>query len=141
MKAIKNGWNKYFMDKYEYRTVRNRAELPAMIAQIYNLKLLDVQKSLNERDALGSVRIAEDIDLPHVELPEITNQGLVWVRSEERNYLVMVIDSNKPSREVVDRLKKILSKNGLNDIRSVQSQSDLDKLMMELRSNGNRKNN
>lgn len=129
------------MDKYEYRTVRNRAELPVMIAQIYNLKLLDVQKSLNERDALGSVRIAEDIDLPHVELPEITNQGLVWVRSEELNYLVMVIDSNKPSSEVVDRLKKLLSKNGLNDIRSVQSQSDLDKLMMELRSNGNRKNN
>lgn len=129
------------MDKYEYRTVRNRAELPVMIAQIYNLKLLDVQKSLNERDALGSVRIAEDIDLPHVELPEITNQGLVWVRSEELNYLVMVIDSNKPSSEVVDRLKKLLSKKGLNDIRSVQSQSDLDKLMMELRSNGNRKNN
>ena len=112
-----------------------------MIAQIYNLKLLDVQKSLNERDALGSVRIAEDIDLPHVELPEITNQGLVWVRSEELNYLVMVIDSNNPSSEVVDRLKKLLSKKGLNDIRSVQSQSDLDKLMMELRSNGNRKNN
>lgn len=117
------------MDKFVYKKIGEYTDLPSTISQIFNLEIDEVILALEKRKALGSVKIAIDIELPHVELTNIDIQGLIWVRSKDLNFLVMVIDDQHPSRSVIDVLHKLLSKEGLDILRSVHSQIELNKVI------------
>ena len=80
-------------------------------------------------DLKGSVSIEQDIELSHVELSGLRVQGIMWLPTYYKKYLVMVVDTQNPSINLVIFLKAILNEEGLNKLRLIHSQKQLDQLV------------
>ncbi|ADG41241.1 hypothetical protein LKI_08510 [Leuconostoc kimchii IMSNU 11154] len=117
------------MDKYVFVEVEKNINLAAVISEKFKLDIHAVQQALVERDKLGSLSIAYDIKLPHVEIENISNQGIMWIKFETHYELVMVVDKNIPSENVKRILSQVLNDSGLQKMRNIQSQQNLDQIV------------
>lgn len=117
------------MDKFVFGQITAYQEIPMIVAQNFGLKEKNVQAALQERKQKGSVSIEQDIELSHVELSGLRVQGIMWLPTYHKKYLVMVVDTQNPSINLVIFLKAILNKEGLNKLRLIHSQKQLDQLV------------
>ncbi|MGN1294655.1 hypothetical protein [Weissella soli] len=99
------------------------------IASAFDLDPREVARVMCERNILGSTQIADDITLPHVELSHLRYQGIAWIKYDSSFALVLVIDKEKPSRSVVDKLGFILEEEHLKLMRQVNSQQMLEEVL------------
>ncbi|CAM3080608.1 PTS sugar transporter subunit IIA [Leuconostoc rapi] len=123
------------MDKYIFVEAKNNIDLAAIVSEKFKLDRHVVQQALTDRNKLGNLAIAFDINLPHVEIENISNQGIMWIKFKTHYELVMIVDKNVPSENVRRILSQMLNDNGLQKMRNIKNQQNLDQIVKEVLKN------
>jgi PTS system nitrogen regulatory IIA component len=123
------------MVKIKFLSMATLPTIPAMaeiIADQFNLNNKDVLAVMQAREALGSTAIAEDMIMPHVELPNLAVQGLSFINAQSKYALILVIDSQNPDNQLIDILGELLQSEMLIKLKQVTSQQALEKFIKEV---------
>lgn len=123
------------MVKIKFLSMATLPTIPAMaeiIADQFNLNNKDVLAVMQAREALGSTAIAEDMTMPHVELPNLAVQGLAFINAQSKYALILIIDSQSPDNQLIGILDKLLQSQMLIKLKQVTSQQALEKFIKEV---------
>lgn len=123
------------MVKIKFLSMATLPTIPAMaeiIADQFNLNNKDVLAVMQAREALGSTAIAEDMIMPHVELPNLAVQGLSFINAQPKYALILVIDSQNPDNQLIGILGELLQSEMLIKLKQVTSQQALEKFIKEV---------
>lgn len=126
------------MVKIKFLSMMALPTIPAMaeiVADQFNLNNKDVLAVMQAREALGSTAIAEDMIMPHVELPNLAVQGLSFINAQSKYALILVIDSQNPNNQLIGILGELLQSEMLIKLKQVTSQQALEKFIKEVNLN------
>jgi len=107
-------------------------ELADLVASQFELTSAAVLATMQARRALGDTLIAPDVDMPHVELPNLAEQGLIWLVTPTKYFLIFIVDTLAVDANLISILTDLLDSNGLAKLRNVKSQLELDRLLRGL---------
>ena len=108
------------------------SQLAEVVASQFGLPSDAVLTAMQARQALGETTIAPDVEMPHVELPNLAEQGLMWVVTPTQYFLVFIIDTTAADAELISILTDLLDQDGLAKLKQVNSQLSLDRLLRGL---------
>lgn len=120
------------MDKYIFETMNEQVSRSQLVAKNFNLMPCVVEQAITQRNQIGSVQIADDIELPHVVLPNLSCQGILLLRGQRNLQLIMVIDEQYPSENIIIVLDFFLSGTGLKKLRTIRNQQELTHMIKEV---------
>ncbi|MEX0381038.1 hypothetical protein AB3K25_03380 [Leuconostoc sp. MS02] len=120
------------MDKYIFETMNEQVSRSQLVAKNFNLMPCVVEQAITQRNQIGSVQIADDIELPHVVLPNLSCQGILLLRGQRNLQLIMVIDEQYPSENIITVLDFFLSGIGLKKLRTIRNQQELTHMIKEV---------
>ena len=120
------------MDRYIFETMSEQKSISQLVAKHFNLVQHVVEQAIIQRNQLGSVQIAPDIDLPHVVLPNLSYQGILLLRSWDKFHLIMIIDNQYPSKNILTVLNFFLRDTGLKKLRTIITPQDLTYIIKEV---------
>lgn len=110
----------------------NMSTMSNMIAREFDLDATQVLQTMTSREALGSTAIAEHVTMPHVELADISEQGLFLINSENESALVLIIDSHKQNDDIITLLSNLLVMDHLKRLRKIKSQQAFEEFIKEV---------
>jgi len=120
------------MDRYIFETMNEQESRAQLVAKHFNIMPAVVEQAIMQRNQLGSVQVADDIQLPHVVLPNLSYQGILLLCESHNFQLIMVIDEQYPSQDTITVLDFFLNGTGLDKLRSVQNQQELTNMIKEV---------
>lgn len=129
------------MFKYNYfqiGTINSSQELNKLISEkietLYNIGAESVLTKITERENLGTVQIADDFDLPHIEY-DGQKQGIILASYQMHHYsassLFLILNAKHPDKDLEKFLGKVLNDVGLDKLRNCRSNNDLQKIIKE----------
>ncbi|WP_439818463.1 hypothetical protein [Weissella paramesenteroides] len=116
-------------------TLPTISAMAEIIADQFNLNNKDVLAAMQAREALGSTAIAEDMIMPHVELPNLDVQGLAFINAQSKYALILIIDSQNPDNQLIGILGELLQSQMLIKLKQITSQQALEKFIKEVNLN------
>lgn len=121
----------------EVNSIEVRVECIAQeVGPAFDCPIDDARELINARNKLGSTMIANDFDLPHLEITGL-QQGLAlieFVKNDLTLYhsLVLVVDSNKVSKKLQLIMPTLLQDENIKLLRECHSEQTFTKLIKEM---------